>query len=293
MPNIQIVTDSCAHFAVPHFLHQHPMVTVVPNKISIEGQTFREGVDLSAEEGFRLMANQPFAPLVKAPTEDDFVEVYGRLARAGCDGIISIHASREMYASYDNGLLAARQFGGSCPVAVIDSQNLCAGQGMLVKVAVKAVQEQLTLDDMVRELRGAIERIFSLYYVESVHTLQQNKIMTPSHTVLSSMLGIKAFLSIEHGRMQVVEKVRTRAQAVDRLVDFVVEFADIEDVVILQHKTYLSEQARMIQDRLSVDFPTHFFSYALYGASLAALIGADATGVVILEKEMEVFDDDF
>lgn len=292
MPNIQIVTDSCAHFAVPHFLHQNPMVTVVPNTISVAGKTFREGVDLSAEEGFRLMAHPTQTPFIKAPTEDEFVEVYGRLARAGCDGIISIHTSREINDSYDNALLAARQFGGSCPIAVVDSQNLCAGQGMLVKVAVKAVDRQTTLDDMVRELRGAIERIFSLYYVESVHTLQQNNIMTASHTVLSSILGIKAFLGVEHGRVQVVEKVRTRTQAVDRLVDFVVEFADIEDVVILQHKTYLSEQARMIQDRLSVDFPNQYFAYAMYNASLAALIGTDATGVVILEKEMEEFDDD-
>ena len=101
MPNIQIVTDSCAHFATPHFLHQYPMVTVVPNKINVAGKSYREGVDLSPEEGLRLLASQPYAPIVHSPTAVEFSEVYGRLSRH-CDGIISIHASREIYSSYAN-----------------------------------------------------------------------------------------------------------------------------------------------------------------------------------------------
>ena len=217
MPKIQIVTDSCAHFATPHFLHQYPMVMVVPNKISIGGKSYREGVDLSPEEGLRLVANQAYAPIVHSPTAAEFGEVYGRLSRH-CDGIISIHATREIYSSYINGMEAARPFAGSCPIAVIDSQNLCAGQGMLVKAAIKAMQQQPTLDDMVRTIRGAIERIYSVYYAESVSYLQQNKIMSASHSVLSNILGIKPFLSVEDGRMLVVEKVRTRSQAVERMV---------------------------------------------------------------------------
>lgn len=291
MPIVHIVTDSAAHFTTPHFLHQQP-ITVVPNKISIAGKTYREGIDLTADEAMRLMAYQPYAPLVTPPTEDEYADVYDRLSRT-CDAIISIHASRELLPSYDHALAASRQFAGRCPIAVIDSQTICAGQGLLVKVALKASEQEQTLDDMVRKVRGAIERIYSVYYVETVSYLLQNKIMSPSHTVLSTILGVKPFLGIEHGRMVLIEKVRTRAQAIDRLVEFVVEFADVDDVVILQHKSYMSEQTRMVQDRLALDFPGQYFPYALYGPTLAALIGPDATGIVVLEKEMEEFDDDF
>lgn len=292
MSKILIVTDSFAHFASQQFIHQNPMVTVVPNKISIAGKSYREGIDLLPEDGLRLMQHQPYAPLLTPPSEMEFAEVYGRLSRQ-CGGIISIHASREICASYDNALAAARQFAGNSPIAVIDSQNICAGQGMLVKAALKSIQKHARMDDMVREVRGAIERIYSTYYVESVAYLQQNKIMSASHSSLSALLGVKPFLSVEHGHLNLTEKVRTRAQAIDRLVEFVTEFSDIEDVVILQHKTYMSEQTRMIQDRLAVDFPNRHFPYTLYSASLASLIGTDATGVVILEKEMEDFDDEF
>jgi fatty acid kinase fatty acid binding subunit len=292
MPNIQIVTDSFAHFTTPHFHHQYPMVTVIPNKISIGGKIFHETVDLTVEEAQRLIAYQPYAPLISVPTEADYIEAYNRLARS-CDGIISIHVSRDMYPSYDAALLAARQFSGHCPIAVVDSQTLCAAQGMLVKLAARAITHEKTFENMVRVVRGGVDRIYSTYYVESVSYLLQNKIMSSSHTILSAMLNIKPVLGVEDGKLAVIEKVRTRGQAVDRLVEFVSEFADIEDVVILQHRAYMSEQTRMIQDRLSVEFPGQYFPYAMYGASLAALIGTDATGVVVLEKELEEMEDDF
>ncbi|HEX2905839.1 MAG TPA: DegV family protein [Phototrophicaceae bacterium] len=291
MPSVQIVTDSCANFASLHFLQQHP-VTVVPNKISLAGRSYREGVDLSADDALRLMAHQPYAPLVTSPSEAEFVEVYNRVART-CDAIISIHPSREIFPSWENALRASRQVVGSCPVFVIDSQNICVGQGMLVKVAAKAIERESHVDDMVRAVRGAIERIYSIYYVESVSYLLQNKIITPSHAVLGMMLGIKPFLGVEHGRLQLIEKVKTRLQAVDRLVEFVVEFAEVEDAVMVQHKPYISEQTRMVQDRLAVEFSSHHFPYTLYNPSLAALIGVDATGIVILEREIEEIDLDF
>jgi len=291
MQHVQIVTDSCAHFTNPHFVQQHP-VTVVPNKITIAGKTYREGVDLSAEEAFRLMAQQPQAPEVESPTEADFVEVYTRLARS-CEAIISIHASRELLPSWQRARRAAQQVAGQCPIAVIDSQTLSAAQGMLVRVAVRAVEEQPTLDDIERVIRGAVERIYSVYYIENMGFLAQNKFMSQSHTILGAMLGIKPLLTVEEGRLRPMEKVRTRIQAIEHLVNFAVEFDSVEDALIVQHKPFMSEQTRMLQERLAVEFPGRHFPYGMYGPSLAAWIGIDATGLIVLESEIDRVDDDY
>jgi DegV family protein with EDD domain len=288
MPTICIVTDSSAHFASNHFLTQNPLVTVVPNHLHLAGRVYREGQDITLEDAFKLMHPQSEPMLHPAP-ESDYVELFTRLIRQ-CDAIISIHASRDLTTSYQNALQASRQF--SFPIAVINSQQICIGQGLLVKVALKAVQEGHTFEDIVRIVRGAIERVYALYYVETVQQLQHSRLMAPSHAVLSVMLGVKPFLSLENGQLNLVEKVKTRAQAVDRLVEFVTEFDSLEEAVILQHKTYTSEQTRSLQDRLATDFPGQHFAYTMYSASLAALIGTDATGIVVLEKEMEDFQDE-
>jgi DegV family protein with EDD domain len=290
MPNIHIVTDSCARFTNSHFVQQHP-ITVVPNKITLGGKTYREDVDISAEEAIKLIAAQSTPPVVAPPTSAEFADVYRRLAHT-CEGIISIHASREIYKSWENAKAVAQQLGGSCEVAVIDSQSLCAAQGMLVKVAAKAIKQEASFEDMIRVVRGAVERLYSVYYVETIDYLLKNRIMSESQAMLGAMLGIKPFLTIEEGRLMPIEKVRTRAQAIEQLVEFLVEFIEVEDIAILQHRPHLNEQTRLLQDRLSAEFPGRHFPYTTYSASLAALIGPDATGVVVLEEEMEEFEDD-
>lgn len=293
MQHVHIVTDSCAHFTNPHFVHQYP-VTVVPNKITIAGKTYREGVDLSSEEAFRLLAGATQAPTVESPTEAEYLEVFTRLAHTS-EAIVSIHASREMFPSWHRARRAAQQIAGQVPIAVIDSQTLSAGQGMLVRVAVRAVEDEPTFDDVVRKIRGAVERIYSVYYVETMTFLAQTNLMSVSHTILGTMLGIKPLLTVEEGRLRPMEKARTRAHGIEQLAGFGAEFEpdEVEDALIVQHKAFMSEQTRMLQDRLALDHPNRHFPYGMYGPSLAALIGVDATGLIILEVEAESIDDDF
>ena len=164
---------------------------------------------------------------------------------------------------------------------------------MLIRVAVQAIASCTTVDSVVRKVRGAVDRIYSVYYLESVRFLPQNHILSNSHALLGALLGIKPFLSMENGQLTPIEKVRTRVQAIDRLVEFVTEFGDIHDVVILQNRLQPTEQTRLIQERLAQEYPGMQFPYALYGPSLAALVGTDATGIVVLEEDMDEFEDEF
>ncbi|NDJ60101.1 MAG: DegV family protein [Chloroflexi bacterium] len=291
MPNLHVVTDSFAHFPSLQ-VSNRPGITIVPNRIGIAGKMYREGVDLEAEEALKLLAAKPEAPTLAVPAVTDYAAVYEQLAQDH-DGIISLHASRAMFASWHHAQRAAQYPLGGCKVIVLDTQTFSAGQALLVRMAANVVEQGETLDDIVRILRGAVARVYSIYYTETLDFLHHNHIMTPSHALLGAMIGIKPVLSIEDGQLITIEKVRTRLQATERLVEFAAEFTDVEDAIILQHKTYLTEQGRMLQDRLAVEFPDLHFPHALYGPSLAALIGPEATGLVVLERETDKEDDDF
>lgn len=289
MQNVYVVTDSSAHFASPHVA---PNVSIVPNVLTIAGKRYREGVDISTEEAMHLIGQQSSAPTVEPPSVADYLDVFGRLAR-DCDSIISIHASRELSGSWANAKAAAQQLMGHCKMMVIDSRTLSTAQGLLARLALRAISEQPTFDDVVRVVRGAVERLYSVYYVESVDFLMQGGILAPSHSVLSMLLNIKPVLTLEEGRLVPMEKVRSRAQGIERIVEFAAEFIDIEDALIVQPKAGVTEGSRQLHERLGAEFPNRHFLQAVYGASLAALIGTDATGLVILEREEDGTLDDF
>ncbi len=164
---------------------------------------------------------------------------------------------------------------------------------MLVRVAARAAQEYSTVEDIIQAVRGAVDRIYSVYYVEELDYLRLNHIMKPSHAILSTKLGIKPFVSLEEGNLIVIEKVRTRSQAIERLVEFLVEFIELDDAVILQHRHSISEETRLLQDRLSIEFPGQHFPFVMYSGTMASYLGSSATGIVVLEKEVDDIDYDF
>jgi len=181
--------------------------------------------------------------------------------------------------------IAAQQITGHSQIDVIDTQTLCAAQGMLINVGLRAMKDGADFDTIVREIRGAVDRVYVMYYVENPRFLLQNNIMSKSHVVLGTMLGVKPFLAVEEGQLIAVEKVTNTTQALEHMVDFALEFITLEDSAIVQHQVQPTEQTRALQDRFSIEFPGQVFAHTLYAPSLAAIVGVDATGVIVLEEE--------
>lgn len=283
---IHIVSDSGAHFPTPSII-EGQKITIVPYSIRVGDKTYLENVDLNKEQAFRLFSQQARAPKIIPPTVEEYINVYTNLARQGATHIISIHSGKEITQSWNNAKLAAETLSGHCKIEVVDSSSISTGQALVVSVAIRAITDGKNFDEVVQLTRGAAERVYSVYYTETLDYLIQNKITSPSHGILGTMLNIKPFITIENGQISLMEKVRSRIQAIEKLVEFASEFIDIEEIIILQHKPHHSEQTRMLTDRLVVDFPDHHFIATLYGASLAALIGTDATGLVILETQID------
>ncbi len=280
---VRVVTDSSAHFLDPDAIDRYGIV-VVPLEIQFGSQRFREGVDIDAEEFFRRVSHGGPMPAVAAPSVADFSAAYERVRRE-TDQIISIHRSRQLDMTWQNALTASRNLLGRCDIAVVDSFTASAGMAIIVEEAARAAAEGASLEAIVRIVHGVIPRIYSVFCVETLDYVQHNRLLGEAQAILGTMLGIKPFLTIEDGALVPMEKVRTRPQAIDRLVEYVTEFSSVERMVVLQSTPYPTEQTRMFLDRLALEFPQRDVPTMLYGPSLAAQIGPDAMGVVVFEGD--------
>jgi DegV family protein with EDD domain len=291
MQNIRIVSDSFAHF-VQSGSQASGNAVIVHNRITINGRTYREGLDLSAEDALRLLAHQHTPPALTPPSVAEYIEAL-RPLRNEVDAIIVLTASRAMFSSWANARAAAQSLTGACRIEILDTGTLASAQGMLVKLALRSAPTAESVDDLIRLLRGACERVYAIYCTDTTDFVMQTGVMPRSHGILGAMLSIKPVLTVEAGRLMAIEKVKTRVQAVEKMAEFASEFEEIEEAVIVQPKAYISDTTRMLQDRLNLQFPTLNFPHTIYGPSLTALIGTDATGLIILETEQEDFADEF
>lgn len=278
---VRIVTDSSAQFLDPGVIDRYG-ITVVPHTILLGARAFREGIDIDSQSFFHLIRQTEFPARLSAPSVDDFTAVFKRLNRE-TDQILALTMSRHMSQAWENALRASKSLLGRCEIVPLDSMTTSVGLAFLVEEAARAAEEGASLDEVVHLIRSLLPHIYSVFYVDTVTYLRHNNLLSEAQALLGTMLDIKPFLTIENGELIPMEKVRSQGQAIDKIVEFVVEFSELRHLVILTNALFPTERIRLLLDQLAMEFPDRTFPQVLYQPSLVALIGPDGCGVVVQE----------
>ncbi|OGO13317.1 MAG: hypothetical protein A2Z66_00760 [Chloroflexi bacterium RBG_13_66_10] len=285
MGTVAIVTDSMARFTRPGF-PADSSVFVASLRIVSDGQFVDETPDTDVLQIAGFRPDLPAGPVAIPPSIEAFSQIYSRLHKEA-DHIISIHASAHLSATALHARAASQQFLGRCDIQVIDSQSISVGQGLLVQAAVDSIARGDPPDETVRIVRGMIPRLYMVFFLERLDYLERLGRISRSQSLLGSMLGIIPFLSLEEGEVVPIEKVRSRARAVEKLVEFVSEFSSIDHLSILQCGSWPTEESRLIAERLQAVHLDAPITINCYGASVATCIGPESLGVVVLEAPDE------
>ena len=104
---VRIVTDSAAD--IPPQLASDKNVTVVPLTVRFGDDSYRSGVDLSADEFWQKLKTSTEAPATAAPSAGDFQTAFEDLIAKGATGIVSVHLSSKLSATYQSAVVAAQE----------------------------------------------------------------------------------------------------------------------------------------------------------------------------------------
>ncbi len=273
-----IVTDSTAGLLPTEC--EELGIHVVPLYIRFGDQIFREGVDISSEQMFTRMRRSSAGPVTSPPTVEDFRQVYRTVARK-TDQILSIHLSSKLSQTFAFAQAAAETLLGRTRIHVVDSQTTSAGLAVLARETAKAAAGGMTLDDLIPYVRGLIPRIYLVFFVDTLDYLERGGRIGKAEALLGSMLNVKPLLILEDGEIQPLEKVRTRAKAIEKLAEFVAEFTKIKELWILQEQE--NEETEQLREMLREYFPGIATPVVPYGPVLASHVGPGAMGVVVFE----------
>jgi len=282
MARVRVVTDSTAHFG-PGVIEKLG-VTVLPLRIHLGAETLTDGPDLDKEMFFRQMARSPLPPRSVPPPVEVFEQAYKELSQT-TDHILSLFVSSSLNDACAVARQAANRLLGRCEIAVIDSQTVSVGLGILVKAAAEAAAEGQSLDDIERLIRAMIQRIYVVFFAETLDYLEREGRIRPAQALLGTMLNIKPFLTMDEGVLIPIEKVRSRDKAVDKLFEFVSEFSGIEQIAILQSTPRPTQETKLLLERLGMIFPGLEAPIVVYGPTLASHLGLGALGVIVFERE--------
>jgi DegV family protein with EDD domain len=175
----------------------------------------------------------------------------------------------------------AEMLKGRYTIRVIDSMSTSLGLGLLVELAAQAAEAGAGVHEIARVVNGAVPQLYVSVFSESLNYLERSAHLSGSQSILGTMLGIKAMLMMEEGKLHPLEKVQTREEVVDKLYEFVAEFAHVSRVGVMQHN--YSDASTALIERLRVLLPHAVIQPIGYSPSLAVHLGPNVVGVVVYE----------
>jgi DegV family protein with EDD domain len=215
MARIGIVTDSSANLPA-EWIAQHS-IHVVPIKIQWGEETLLDGVAIEATEFYERLVKEPTSPSTSQPSPEAFLQAFENLAPS-YDGIIVPLISSGISGTVASAQMAAAQF-RRVPVQVVDAHSASAGLALTVMAAARVVEQGCGLQEVAHATVSAVRGMHVYFVVDTLEYLHRGGRIGGAARFLGSALSIKPILFFDDdGKIDALERVRTRQNAVERLV---------------------------------------------------------------------------
>ena len=147
------------------------------------------------------------------------------------DAVIHISVSSKLSSCFQNARLAAGEFENVC---VVDSQNICTGQGYLVLKAAKWAADGLTAHAIQMKLQSLAKRVELSFVLDRLDFMAKSGRCSGVLAFGANLLGIKPALEVINGELKVVKKYRGSLPICvgKYITDRLVERNDIEDSLV-------------------------------------------------------------
>lgn len=212
--NTAIVYDSTAD--LPDGPARHANWRMVPLSVHVGDRTFRDYVDLPAEEFYRLLATTPVTPTTSQPAPGAFEAVYGELL-GRYDHVVSLHISGALSGTVESARLGAEAFGDR--VTVVDTRGVAVLLGLTV-IGLQRLLEDGTDVPAMLDWTGRFERHAGVVFsVETLEYLRRGGRLGAAQAFVGGLLSVRPILAVEDGQVRLVRRVRGGHKALEALVE--------------------------------------------------------------------------
>jgi DegV family protein with EDD domain len=190
------------------------------------------------------------------PTVEDFVAVYEPLLADGRD-VVSIHISAGLSETCASAELAARQLSdhgkGGERVTVLDSAAAGGQLGLVAMAAAHAARRGSDGAAVAEVTKGARQEARTWFLIDTLEYLRRGGRVGGAIAWVGSTLSIKPILEVATD-IRAVERVRTRARGIERLVEFGRQQLTLGADAWCLHHTCALDDANQLAERLRAVF---------------------------------------
>ncbi len=221
MAKVALVTDSTSY--IPKEVREKYPITVVPQVVIWEGQTYEDDVTITPEQFYTRLRTAKVMPTTSQASVVNMHKAFSSLIDQGYD-VLGIFLSAKLSGTYQSAVLGREQLtSGKEKVDYIDSETTAMAMGFMVLSVARAAIDGASLADCKALAEKGRSHVGVYLSVDTLEFLHRGGRIGGAQRFLGTALNLKPILTVEGGRVEPVERVRTRGKALDRLVEIVAE----------------------------------------------------------------------
>lgn len=281
---IKIVTDSTSDLSQE--VAQQLGITVVPMVVNIDGKDLLDGVEITREQFYAGMPAYHDFPKTAANSPAALADAYRAAKAEGATEIISVHIARKV-----SGVCAAADVAAGdvkdegIVVHVVDSGSMSLGLGWLAVTAAKMAGAGASSPDILAALESQRKRTRIFAMVDTMKYLRKGGRVSAMTAAMGELLQVKLLVGLQDSEITQIDKVRTRARGIDRLIEEARKtLAPVELHSILRTGGEQSKDLAALEQALAGLGPRKPETPTLVTPIIGTHIGPLGLGVMLLSK---------
>lgn len=281
---LRIVTDGAvdlpAGWKEEYDLHRIPI-----NVHFGEEKTYIQDEELDLEGFYKLVDGKTLPhPKTSQPSPHQFVEFYKKIAQPG-DTILSIHITSKLSGTYASSVSAAEELKGTFNVVPVDTLCGTMGVAFMCRAARQMERAGKSVEEIVKFIEGVRSKTHVVLTLDTLEYARRSGRVGALRSALASALNLKPIAMLRDGVVDMVDRVRTRKAAVERVLTLAKELVGDAPVYV----GIVNARDEATANSLLAEAKTRFNVKESFSADLAMSLvinfGPGTVGIVLFPAE--------
>ena len=214
---IKIVSDTASGLT-REVAAQHG-IELISQRVMFGTETLRDGVDITNDVFLQRLKMSKEFPTTSQPPVGDYVDAFNRHLDAGHE-VLCLTVSSLLSGTYNSAETAKKNL-DSDQITLVDTKNVATGQALMVLEAARMVTEGRSVPEIVAHLEPMVAGMHLDFVLDTLEYLAKGGRIGGAQAFVGTLLQMKPILTIRHGRVEPLERVRTKTKAVARVREIV------------------------------------------------------------------------
>lgn len=219
---VKIVTDSTSY--ISEELRSKFDISIASLSVIFENEEFKE-INIENETFYEKLDKSLSIPTSSQPSLEEMYNILEVHVKNNNE-IVGVFLSSDMSGTYSNACLAKSMILENYPKAlieIIDSRSNCMQLGFAALIGAKAAKQEKSMDEVVAIVKDNIKRSRFLFIPDTLDYLKKGGRIGGASALLGTIFQIKPILTVEDGKTELFNKVRTKKRAIQTMIDKFIE----------------------------------------------------------------------